>query len=288
MFILKLRNLAVLFAVFGMLGTGLALALSPLTEKDAEAKAREIKAVDDTDKGKSDPASVPLEARLINQKESYTLDPDLKKKLEAANAKPPGAPLGLDNSPPGSAVDLVLEVKNTGDKELEVWKAGTPVTVLFKLDGPGAVSRTVNRPIPAIFMLPVAVKLAPGKGFSIPIKILDNNRQAHYFTAAGEYTLTATLATAVLPAPKDAKISEQGAIEEGANKPIPVTPGGAVPPEAAPVPAPGGADPGVVPGGQAGGAAAPMPIGGPGKAKKGFGLVTLTTPLLKIKVEAPK
>lgn len=248
----KLRNVAALLAAVCVVSGGLAMAavLAPL---DNAPKDRPGDAKPAADKGKVDPEGTPLELKIVANKDTYTLDAELKKKLENINVN--GRPALLAGGPQGSAVDLTLEIKNTSDKEVEVWKAGDPVKISFQLEGKGAVTRNVNRPRAAIYMFPAAVKLAPGKSFSIPVRALDNNVQASYFTEPGEYTLTATLVTGMLPAPKGAKISEAKSMELDANQPAPpirrVPPIKVVPlpaPAPAPVdPAKGGAAPSAAP-----------------------------------------
>src|SRR5262249_29457079 len=71
-------------------------------------------------KGKTIPAGVPLELRLVSQKDTYALDlggknaDAFRKLLNAKGEKLPAPP----------KVDLVFELRNTGAKELQVWIAG--------------------------------------------------------------------------------------------------------------------------------------------------------------------
>jgi len=73
-------------------------------------------------KGKSDPAGVPVQAKLIAKKSTYPLNlggmsaAEFRETIKAAekNGKYPQPP----------AVDLVLELKNTSDKEVQVWIGG--------------------------------------------------------------------------------------------------------------------------------------------------------------------
>jgi hypothetical protein len=106
-------------------------------------------------------------------------------------------------------VDLALELKNTGDKDIQIWISGDPTMIDLKLDGPGAVSVAPRRAFTQEFRIPKAVSLAPGKTYSMEIKSLSfgfrNQSQFAYWTEPGDYTLTASFKTAVSPTPKGAK-----------------------------------------------------------------------------------
>jgi hypothetical protein len=162
-------------------------------------------------KGKTDPAGVALEAKLVAKKKTYKLDlggltlEEFQKGLkEATPGRFPAAP----------AVDLVLEIKNTGKKDVEIWVAGDPVILKLDLKGKGAKSMAVYDAFDSILFLPRSVKLAPGKSHSMPIKSLQfgfrSIAKRAYWTKAGEYKLTAGLVTAVSPAPKGIKANPDG------------------------------------------------------------------------------
>ena len=158
--------------------------------------------------------ALPLEARLVAKKETYTLDlggktPEaFRKQIEAG--KPTRA------FPAGPAVDLVLEFFNRGDKEVKFWIGPDGSEPLLKLEGKGAVNVSLGynvsgrRSIP-----PKVIVLAPGKTYTWPIKSLKSVSFTHeqsqaYWTEPGEYTLTATVHTALSPAPKGSKDAGNG------------------------------------------------------------------------------
>jgi hypothetical protein len=179
------------------------------------------------EKSKTDPDGAPLEAKLVVKKDTYTLDLDGKTPedyREAAKTKPPVV-----------EVDLVLELKNTSDKEITIWIAddygkeerqegGDYVKLMLDLKGPGAVSvRTALRETTPATPPPRTRAIAAGKTFSIPITTLNYGSHgiAHYeahracWTEAGEYSLTATFQTAVSPAPKASKPTKWAHFEGG-------------------------------------------------------------------------
>jgi hypothetical protein len=95
------------------------------------------------DKPKTDPPDTPLEARLVVKKETYTLDRGGKTPKQYRDA--------VKTRPPKVDVDLVLELKNTSDKEIKIWivgdlrdekhqNGGDYVTLKLDLQGPGALN----------------------------------------------------------------------------------------------------------------------------------------------------
>src|SRR5262249_42869933 len=178
----------------------------PVTVVSAPLK---LQVVDKNPEGKTDPPGVPLEVRLVAKKGTYTLDlggktPEQFRKL-----------LHDGPRPASPEVDLVLEFRNTGDKEIKflVGGANPDIPLLLQLHGHGAV----NVSLPALMsdtpiVPPESVSLAPGKSYALPIKSLmtknlGRDGSASYWTEPGEYKLIATYQTAVSPAPKDAKAS---------------------------------------------------------------------------------
>jgi hypothetical protein len=194
-----LKRAAVILLVLAS-GTGLAL---ERTRKEADQKPEE--------KGRTEPPGVPLEARLIAKKDTYILDLGGKTPEEFRK-------LLKDSLPPAPAVDLDLEFRNGGNKDLKFLVGGSApdIPLLLKLDGPGAV----NIALPALLVRivstpPKEVTLAPGKTHTLPIKSLMTNRlnregSASYWTEPGEYTLIATYKTAVSPVPEGSKDNGKG------------------------------------------------------------------------------
>ncbi|MBM3981251.1 MAG: hypothetical protein FJ304_13375 [Planctomycetes bacterium] len=164
------------------------------------------------DKAKSDPPGAHLEV-TITGKAKYALDlggataDDFTRAVRAAEKagrRPTAAP----------AVDLTVEIKNTADKPVTVWIGGDPVVLTLTLKGKGAVNAAPALAFTEEFRSPRGVEIAAGKTHSIPVKALQSGYRgaAHwaYWTAAGDYELTATLATASSPAPKGAKDAMEG------------------------------------------------------------------------------
>jgi hypothetical protein len=159
--------------------------------------------------GKSDPPGVPVEAKLVAKKKTYTLDLGGKTVAEFKQA------LKDQRYPPAPAVDLVLELRNTSDKDVKVWTSGDPVRVMLNLKGKEAVNEVLKGiALTTIFIVPKTVTLAPGKSVAIPIKSLAhgmrNASHRSYWLEPGEYTLTASLHTAVSPFPKGSKEAGEG------------------------------------------------------------------------------
>jgi hypothetical protein len=154
-----------------------------------------------------DPVAPPLEL-TITGKAKYALDlggataDDFTKAVRAAEKagqRPSAAP----------AVDLTIEIKNTSDKPVTVWISGDPVVLSLTLKGKGAVNATPNLAFTEEFRSPRGVEIAAGKTHTIPVKALQSGYRGAarwaYWTEAGDYELTATLTTAMCPAPKGAK-----------------------------------------------------------------------------------
>ncbi len=159
-------------------------------------------------KGKTDPAGVPVEAKLTVKKDTYKLDlggktaAEFREMLKMADEKG-----GIVPKPP--EVEAVLVLKNTGDKEIQIWISGDPVVLTLDLEGKGAINQNLRRAFTTDFRGPKAISLAPGKTHEVPISSLSSGFRGasrhSYWTEAGEHALTVSLKTAVSPAPKDAK-----------------------------------------------------------------------------------
>jgi RNA polymerase sigma factor (sigma-70 family) len=252
MFVTRLKNTAVMMLVLAVAGTGLGLLgyrlwaaepvrdpaaaappelrlLAEQAKKEAEAPPQEpeadaaalrllaeqaAKAAEQAQaeaKGSTEPAGVPLEARLIAKKDTYVLDLGGKTPQEFRK-------LFKDSFPPTPVVDLELEFRNSGVKNLTLLVGGfnPDIPLLLKLDGPGAV----NLVLPAIAVdvpstLPEQVTLGPGQVHTLPIKglmtdHLDREGSASYWLQTGDYILIATYKTAVSPVPVGAKDNGKG------------------------------------------------------------------------------
>ncbi len=160
---------------------------------------------------KADPtkSNLPIEAKLILKKTTFKLEPssdELKKQLKDAEKT------GRYPTPP--VFEMALEVRNRSDKEVQVWHKGDPVSVTFELKGPGAAKRTPRLAFTAIYHVPQAIKLAPGKSLTMPLRGLTGGfrgaSEYTYWTEPGEYTLTAKLNTGISPAPEGIKAQEDG------------------------------------------------------------------------------
>src|SRR5690349_19927261 len=77
--------------------------------------------------GKSDPPGVPVQARLESRKPSYTLDlggmtaEQFRKQVRDADT--------MGAYPPAPAVDLVLSLHNSGDRDIDIRVGGTTTIV---------------------------------------------------------------------------------------------------------------------------------------------------------------
>jgi hypothetical protein len=199
-----LRSLALLIAA----AVGLASsACTPTQQLTPEAE----------DKSRAEPPTAPLEAKLVANKQTYTLD---------LGGKTPGQYGDAAKAmPPVVEVDLALQLRNTGDKNITIWIAddyrkeesqpgGDYVTLDLDLKGPGAVGALVRqRFTKPMTPPPRTLALAPGQSYTLPITTLNYGThgvatfQAYRccWTQPGQYTLTATFKTAVAPAPRGSK-----------------------------------------------------------------------------------
>jgi hypothetical protein len=162
--------------------------------------------------GKTDPPGAPLELRLISKKASYPLDlggqtaEAFRKQLREAETS--------GKVPPPPAVQLVLELRNTSDKDIQVQLGGDNSVLLLNLKGPGAVSIEPRRAFTREFRIGRPVTIAPGKSTTIPVNSLSYGfrmqaKQA-YWVEPGEYTLSASYRLPVAPAPKGAEDAGDG------------------------------------------------------------------------------
>src|SRR5262249_40972519 len=107
--------------------------------------------------------------------------------------------------PPAPAVDLVLEVRNTSDKDIQFFTLPDLAVVELDLEGPDTLTVQMEGPFQLDRRLPKPITLAPGKVFTRPIRSLNHGHRdikfRSYWLGPGEYTLTARFVTSVLPAP---------------------------------------------------------------------------------------
>ncbi|OAI40782.1 hypothetical protein AYO40_04300 [Planctomycetaceae bacterium SCGC AG-212-D15] len=220
MWITRLKIASVLFLIVGLAGAAGILAYrSPalaVPVPDKEVKTEE--------KGKTDPAGAPLELKLIAKKRKYVFDSErlgksaaeYRKELEGYRAAGSGF---VAPEPP--AVDLVLQLRNIGDKELvlQLGGNGTSYVAVPQLDGPGAVNlEWAGRYNRRGLVPPVEVKLAAGATHELPIRQLKSSPEVSqpdgiwysYWTQGGAFKLHFTLHTAVSPAPEGSKDAGKG------------------------------------------------------------------------------
>ena len=144
---------------------------------------------------------------LKANKDTYKLDlggrsaEEFRKLAKAKNRFDLGGPL-----PP--VVDLVLEVRNTSDKDIQLFTLPDLAAVELDLKGPDTLTVQMAGPFQLDRRLPKPITLAPGQVFTRPIRSLKHGHRDIEFRscwlAPGEYTLTARFVTSVLPAPPGA------------------------------------------------------------------------------------
>ncbi len=165
------------------------------------------------DKARSDPPGAPVTAKLVAKTNKYVLELRGKSAEEFRKALKDADSTGAYPAPP--KVDLVLEVTNTSDKEVHLRYGGTQNVVTLDLKGKGAETVAKKRVITPKFLLaPKTETLAPGKSVIVPITSLGfgmrNMTHAAYWTAPGEYVLTASYQVTTIPAPKGAREAGNG------------------------------------------------------------------------------
>jgi hypothetical protein len=161
-------------------------------------------AAESKDDSKKPVKSGPLELRVVAQKDAYTLDlggktpKEFRQYLDELSKKNKKGALDFGKQLPAApAVDLVLEIRNTSDKEATALVGGD-YTLTLELTGPGVVKFPYNAAYTADIKFPKTNTLGPGKGHSIPLKALEDGFRGYgrrlYWTEPGEYTLTARYA----------------------------------------------------------------------------------------------
>ena len=165
------------------------------------------------DKPADTPKDLPVKATLVAKKTTYPLDfggktlDDYKKAIKDGEAD-------LRSLPPAPTVEIVLELKNTSAKDVKIGIGGDPVRINLELKGPGAISVTPRQAFTRIFRPIQTIDLAAGKTHEIKIASLQYGyrgiEKRAYWTEAGEYTLGASLTTAISPAPEGTKPDANG------------------------------------------------------------------------------
>jgi hypothetical protein len=155
---------------------------------------------------------LPVTAELTGETK-YVLDLDGKTVEEFEKAlKPDKQQLAKLPNPP--KVDLKLVLKNSTDKDVQIYGKGDPVKIDLTLSGPGAHSVKPGLAMTMEFRMPQAVKIEAGKTLELPITMLSSGKRGvsmnHYWTKAGDYELVATFKTGINPAPKDTKADASG------------------------------------------------------------------------------
>jgi WD40 repeat protein len=147
-------------------------------------------------KAKSAPPSITLEAKVSSRKDAYILNLGGKTATEFARQIDVRGGTGL---PPTPTVDLVLTLRNTGNKSLTL--LSREVTIRVYLVGDGAMNHP-EMPYQTFLSMQEGATLAPGATLSAPIKSLecDLDRRS-YWLLPGEYTLIVSGHVALQPSP---------------------------------------------------------------------------------------
>lgn len=183
--------------------------------------------------GSTDPQGLPVEAKLVTEKDTYALDPKQSGKEFAEKLKE--SQKGREAPPEPPAVSMMFKLTNTGKTPITVPLGADSSSLTLKLDGPGAVTIRYMRMMTKEFRMGKETVIEPGKSLDIPIaKLLHGLRgkaNASYWTEPGEYTLTAIYSTpvegldakrmTVTAAPVKIKVEEGKPAEAGPAKPNP-------------------------------------------------------------------
>jgi RNA polymerase sigma factor (sigma-70 family) len=173
-------------------------------EKEKEPEKGKTEKEKEPEKGKTEPESAPLEARLVAKRATYTLDRGDKSAGEYASQVRDAARRG--DPLPAPRVELKLELRNTGRKEIKILVGGDGSYVMLDLQGPGAVHVQPNIPTTLIYLHSDVVAIAPGKKHVLTVSSLSYGHRGSsdlaYWTRPGDYTLKATYHTMVSPRPE--------------------------------------------------------------------------------------
>jgi len=160
---------------------------------------------------KTEPPGVPLEAKIVVKKDTYTLDLNGKTADQFETQVKQQAQNRDGNSLPAPLVDLVFELRNTSNKELTIEVVSMTAPSL-QLKGPGAIEGMYTGAVPYVVLVPRPVKIPAGQTWSYPIRNLQSGfyGSLSYWTKPGEYTLTASYVLGVSPSPRDIKPDAKG------------------------------------------------------------------------------
>lgn len=152
------------------------------------------------------PKDLPIELKVVNKAtEAYGLNT----RGDRVTKYQERIRLGESNGEllAASRVDMELVITNTGSQSIQIWVGGDGTELSLTLRGSGAMLAE-ERPGTSTGKAPPpeAVSIAPGKSHSMPLTSLSfgppNQAKRAYLTETGEYRLSATLRTAITPAPK--------------------------------------------------------------------------------------
>jgi hypothetical protein len=226
MFLLKVKIAAALLVTLSVVAVSAAVVVPRLpggsapTAWAAAAPAPEKPTPPATEErpeqGKTEPAGLPLEARLVARKRTYILDPNLKQAIEQYRdaVKKAGGRIAFGTPLPAAPqVDLDLVIRNTGTRELNIWGIGDATQFVIDLKGPGAVTEKYVGAMTYEIRLPPTITVAPGKEYTFAFNDLSwgvRSLSRAYWTEPGSYTLSISFHTAMNPPPKGSQKAGKG------------------------------------------------------------------------------
>lgn len=147
-----------------------------------------------------DPAAEKLHAMAVPL--VYTLDMKGKTVAEYRRELQKSVSRGRPPAPP--RVDLHLELRNRGHRELRILVGVEASELTLNLTGPGVLISKAQDDLDAAFLVPKTVRLAPGRTAWLPIERLvfgsRGSIQYAYWTEPGEYALSIRYRAAVATA----------------------------------------------------------------------------------------
>jgi RNA polymerase sigma factor (sigma-70 family) len=225
MAVAKLKVLGALLAIVGVCAfSGIGIYRAFAAHGPASTSVPADSAVRDTRKpdaiALTEPAGVPLAARLVGARDSYTLDlgglspQQFREHVEAlAGARPaPGRPR-LPESP---KVGLRLELTNVGKEALKVAVRSNANRLTLDLQGPGAFyAPQIVEAVAPIRRPPEVVTIAPGQTITaaeVPDLAFPKPGVGTraYWTEPGQYTLKVDYVVGVSPAPDKTESFSEG------------------------------------------------------------------------------